>query len=1254
MNNGASKLTRRGRRLPRWKRHLAHATGHRRKRLALEALEPRIVLSGSPQLFDLDSVDASAPQSFVDAGNAVTGVAEDEANGQELPPQLTGEGEATAGTARLTIYVDGNKVEIPAYVGVQTDGTTAAASTTDTSGTLQLTSAGIQTLGGFFDIWRTNAGLAGNNANAVLSGTQLLGHVADGASDLQMFVNGQVTTAFGSYVLQDGDEIVLAFGSNPVVSLNTNFGPIVVELFETQTPGTVANFLNYINDGDFDNSIFHRSVTDFVIQGGGFTTSSATFASPDQFAEIPSDAAIANEPGISNLRGTIAMAKLSGDPDSATSQFFVNLSDDNTFLDSEDYDAFTVFGQVLDLTTVDEIAALPIDTGNASPFGELPVSDTGQLAVIESVAGQGTLTGVKFLDANANGVLDTSESGLVGVTVYLDDDNDGVHDAGETAVATDADGRFLLRAEPGNYTLRAESSADADATLPAASDSYTVTTSIGSKTADLAFGEAEADDTSEDDTPDTSGSTNESTSGNAISGYVYLDTDGDGQRGTAEVGVPGVMLTLAGTDSAGASVNRSLLTQDDGSYSFADLPAGTYQVAESQPQSLLDSTDSTSVSDAVAGDDRISNLVLIDGETLDENNFGELGLRAQFITIAWFLASTPPVEEMLRQTVARGEQLAGNTSLAEVILSGGTEVPDDVNVAPLAMADTYTVARDGVLTVTAETGVLANDADADGQALTATLVTEPGNGVVTFGNDGSFSYTPDSGFAGTDTFTYQAGDGSAWSNAATVTISVTAASTNQAPTAGGDAFTVAEDGLLTVDIQAGILSNDSDPDGDTLTAQLVSSPGNGTLELNADGSFTYTPHADHHGTDSFSYAATDGLLTSESATVTVAVHSVNDTPVANADSYSGLEDEPLTSTAVAGVLANDSDVDGDALSASVTAAPANGTLVLNADGSFTYVPHADFFGTDSFTYVVHDGWEDSQPASATIAVTAVDDAPLTADDAYEATAGETLSVAASQGVLANDSDSDGDVLSAVLASAPAYGSLTLNTDGSFSYVPSSTPVASDSFSYAVTAGGETSEPATVVITVAQPDLAQVRLEVAATDGTPLSTLEVGQTFVVNAYVQDLRTSPQGVFASYFDLQYDSSLVSVVGEGIEYGEDFPNGHRADAGTLGTVADVGGFAGFTQLGAGEELLVSVTFVALASGLAEFTADTTDLATGSDTLLFGRDTTVPLEQVLCLDAALQITAAGEGEAHEMSARADDVDLVFAEAEDAEWLWS
>ena len=153
------------------------------------------------------------------------------------------------------------------------------------------------------------------------------------------------------------------------VTLDTVLGEVVIELYDDETPETVANFLNYVRDGDFNSSFIHRSVNDFIIQGGGFTYSDAG-ESP-----IPKDPPVINEPGISNLRGTIAMAKAPGDANSATSEWFINLGDNSGNLDNQN-GGFTVFGKVLGdgMQVVDAIAALPIV--NASGFfGELPVID---------------------------------------------------------------------------------------------------------------------------------------------------------------------------------------------------------------------------------------------------------------------------------------------------------------------------------------------------------------------------------------------------------------------------------------------------------------------------------------------------------------------------------------------------------------------------------------------------------------------------------------------------------------------------------------------------------------------------------------------------------------------------------------------------------------------------------------------------------------------------------------------------------------
>jgi VCBS repeat-containing protein len=200
--------------------------------------------------------------------------------------------------------------------------------------------------------------------------------------------------------------------------------------------------------------------------------------------------------------------------------------------------------------------------------------------------------------------------------------------------------------------------------------------------------------------------------------------------------------------------------------------------------------------------------------------------------------------------------------------------------------------------------------------------------------------------------------------------------TNRAPAAAADAYGTAEDTPRTV-AAPGVLGNDTDPDGDSLSAALVSGPAHGSLNLNANGGFTYTPDADFNGTDTFTYQASDGTAQSNPATVTINVTPVNDSPAATDDAYSTAEDTPRTVPAP-GVLANDTDLDSSTLTAAVVTGPGHGTLTLNGDGSFTYTPATNYNGTDSFTYRVSDGTLQSDPATVTITVNAVNDAPTVA------------------------------------------------------------------------------------------------------------------------------------------------------------------------------------------------------------------------------------------------------------------------------------
>lgn len=181
------------------------------------------------------------------------------------------------------------------------------------------------------------------------------------------------------------------------VQFQTVMGDIEVNLFDETTPETVANFLAYVQNEDYNNSFFHRSIPGFVVQGGGFFWDEGVGATP-----ITTLDPVINEPIYSNLRGTIAMAKQSGLPDSATSQWFFNLADSSGNLDSQN-GGFTVFGQVVGdgMDVVDAIAALPtISTGDAV-FSDLPVIDLESGAVADD-SNLVIITSIQVLDAAAD------------------------------------------------------------------------------------------------------------------------------------------------------------------------------------------------------------------------------------------------------------------------------------------------------------------------------------------------------------------------------------------------------------------------------------------------------------------------------------------------------------------------------------------------------------------------------------------------------------------------------------------------------------------------------------------------------------------------------------------------------------------------------------------------------------------------------------------------------------------------------------
>ena len=402
-------------------------------------------------------------------------------------------------------------------------------------------------------------------------------------------------------------------------------------------------------------------------------------------------------------------------------------------------------------------------------------------------------------------------------------------------------------------------------------------------------------------------------------------------------------------------------------------------------------------------------------------------------------------------------------------------------MADTGPAYTYVVPPGQVLTTSSSDGVLSRASDPYGYSLTASLVSGPTNGTFALNSDGSFSYTPKAGVTLPDTeqFTYKAYDGLNYSDPTTVSLNVV----DQAPTADtGPAYTyaVAPGGTLTTTAANGVLSRASDLYGNDLTATVGSNPAGGTLTLNSDGSFTYTATAGVTGPEAFTFVANDGVYNSGQTTVTIDVENsvLPSADLGSGYSYTLPPNMMFTVSAAAGVLSQAWDPYGDNLTAILVAGsgPSSGTLSLNPDGSFSYIPSNGFTGTDSFSVEVSDGLYTSLPTTVTLDVSpdagngtsdsdsgqdsgdVTDPTPQVEDDSYTIAPNQTLITPIGQGVLANDTDPGGLTLTAapVPNEGVTHGTLNLQSDGLFTYTPTANYIGPDSFTYEASDGTYTS------------------------------------------------------------------------------------------------------------------------------------------------------------------------------------------------------
>ncbi|HPG82359.1 MAG TPA: Ig-like domain-containing protein [bacterium] len=375
--------------------------------------------------------------------------------------------------------------------------------------------------------------------------------------------------------------------------------------------------------------------------------------------------------------------------------------------------------------------------------------------------------------------------------------------------------------------------------------------------------------------------------------------------------------------------------------------------------------------------------------------------------------------------------------------------------------------------------LLTNDSDPDGDLLVVetTPVVPPAHGGLVLNPDGTFTYTPDPGYTGPDHFVYQVCDDQspALCDEATVWIEVIENTPdNERPVANNDV----SETLANIPVQSDLLVNDFDPDGDPLvvTTTPVVPPAHGSVVINSDGTFTYTPAAGFTGPDSFLYQVCDNVVPPlcDEAMVYITVHpdtngSKNDAPLAADDVFNTLKNTSLSGS----MAANDQEPNGDDLiyDAAPVTPPLHGTVVIGANGDFTYTPAADYTGPDYFVYRVCDDQSPALCDEATVYITILppppppNQAPVAQDDSVKTQAGSAVS----GNVLTNDSDPDGDplVVTPTPVVPPAHGELILNPDGIFTYTPTPGWAGIDSFVYQVcdTRVPPLCDQATVVITV---------------------------------------------------------------------------------------------------------------------------------------------------------------------------------------------
>lgn len=417
--------------------------------------------------------------------------------------------------------------------------------------------------------------------------------------------------------------------------------------------------------------------------------------------------------------------------------------------------------------------------------------------------------------------------------------------------------------------------------------------------------------------------------------------------------------------------------------------------------------------------------------------------------------------------------------------------------------------------------MLSNDFDPENDDITVNTspVVQPLNGTVTINSDGTFEYTPNTGFTGQDYFTYEICDNGEPQACSTAKVFIEVVSE---PTANNDPPVPVVDSYILgfgQTIKANVLNNDTDPDNnlDNNSVTLISggtADDNGTLTLNANGEFTYVPNIGFSGLVSFIYSVCDlgTPVYCREQTVFIDVMKANQT-FATDDAYIGNQNTEITGN----LMDNDYDPQGNTQTVNTTPviAPVHGSVILNSDGTFTYTPNPGYAGTDQFVYEICDNGIPVACDKATVYlnVVAVNDPPVAINDVNVT----YLNKSVNGNVLTNDYDPENNPLSVntTPVSPPTNGNVILNPDGTYTYTPNTGFIGEDTFRYSVCDIYGLCDTATVTIQV---------LPLPATGNNPPVAVNDHYSGTVNKNVTGT------IIAN--DLDIDGNILTVISGNVD--------------------------------------------------------------------------------------------------------------------------